>query len=214
LNKGLPVLPSRLLASALLAGLVVLAGCQKNPLLVKRSPCPAVAVPTYTGDVTLFTPGTQPDAGNIDVVATITNIRDTCAESDTMLTTTVSYDVLARRNATAGARTVTFPVFATIVQGGNLIVSKQVGSVRVDFPDGASRATGKGQARADVARSATALPADVQKKISRKRKPGDFDAASDPFADPEVKAALRAASFELLVGFQLSESALAFNVAK
>lgn len=206
--------PSRLFGSVAIAGLVLVAGCQKNPLLVKRSPCPAVAVPTYTGDVTLFTPGTQPDAANIDVVATITNIRDTCVESDSMLTTTVTYDVLARRNSTSGARAVTFPVFATIVQGSNLIVSKQVGAVQVDFADGASRATGKGQARADVSRSATALPADIQAKITRKRKAGDLDAASDPLADPAVKAALRAASFELLVGFQLSEAALAFNVAK
>lgn len=193
---------------------LLLAGCQSNPLLVTRSPCPAVAIPTYTGDVTLFTPGTQPDAANIDVTATITNVRDTCAETDTMLTTSVTYDVQARRSNASGARTVTFPVFATIVQGGNLIVSKQVGGVRIDFADGASRATGRGEARADVARSAASLPEDIQKKITRKRKAGDLDAASDPFADPEVKAALRAASFELLVGFQLSESALAFNVAK
>lgn len=201
------------LAPALLAGLLI-AGCQTNPLLVTRSPCPAVAIPTYTGDVTLFTPGTQPDATNVDVTATITNVRDTCAETNAMLTTSVTYDVLARRNNAAGARTVSFPVFATIIQGGNLIVSKQVGSVRVDFADGAARATGRGDARADVARSAASLPADIQKKITRKRKAGDLDAASDPLADPEVKAALRAASFELLVGFQLSESALAFNVAK
>ena len=138
-----------------LGAVLVLAGCTKNPMLVKRSPCPAVAVPTYTGDVTLFTPGTQPDAANIDVVATITDIRETCTETDTMLTTTVTYDVLARRNATAGARTVSLPVFATIVQGGNLIVSKQVGAVRVDFADGQARATGKGEARADVSRAAT-----------------------------------------------------------
>jgi len=205
---------SRFLGPALLAGLVVLAGCDKNPLVVKRSPCPAVAIPTYTGDTTLFTPGTQPDASNIDVVATITNLRDTCTETDTTLTTSVSYDVEARRNTIAGARTVTLPVFATIIQGGNLIVSKQVGGVRIDFADGAARATGKGTARADVSRAAATLPPEIQAKISRKRKPGDPDAANDPLADPQVKAAIRAASFELLVGFQLSESALAFNVAK
>jgi hypothetical protein len=202
------------LALGALCTLLVLAGCTKNPMLVKRSPCPAVAVPTYSGDVTLFVPGTQPDAANIDVVATITDIRETCTESDAMLTTTVTYDVFARRNETAGARTVSLPVFATIVQGGNLIVSKQLGAVRVDFADGQARATGKGTARADVARSATQLPEDVQKKISKKRKPGDIDAASDPMSDPQVKAALKAASFELLVGFQLSDTALAYNIAK
>jgi hypothetical protein len=199
--------------AALLTGLV-LAGCQSNPYLVKRSSCPAVAVPTYTGDVTLFTPGTQPDSANIDVVATITNIRDTCTESETMLTTTATYDVVARRNTAAGARAVSLPVFATIVQGGNLVVSKQVGAVQLNFADGESRAVGHGTARADVSRAAASLPPDIQAKITKKRKPGDIDAASDPFADPQVKAALKAASFELLVGFQLSESALAYNVAK
>lgn len=202
------------LALAGLGAVLVLGGCNNNPLLVQRSPCPAVAVPTYSGDVTLFTPGTQPDAANIDIIATITDIRDTCTESDSILTTTVTYDVLARRNDTAGARTVSFPVFATIVQGGNLIVSKQVGAVRVDFADGQARATGKGTARADVARSATQLPEDIQKQITKKRKPGDLDAANDPMADPKVKAALKAVSFELLVGFQLSDTALAYNIAK
>ena len=42
----------------------------------------------------------------------------------------------------------------------------------------------------------------------------DIDAASDPMSDPQVKAALKAASFELLVGFQLSDTALAYNIAK
>jgi hypothetical protein len=200
-------------AAALLTALL-LAGCQNNPYLVKRSACPAVAVPTYTGDVTLFTPGTQPDAANIDLVATITNIRDVCTETDTMLTTAATYDVVARRNNPAGARSVSLPVFATIVQGGNLVVSKQVGAVQLNFADGESRAVGHGQARADVSRAAATLPPEIQARITKKRKPGDPEAASDPFADPQVKAALKAASFELLVGFQLSESALAYNIAK
>jgi hypothetical protein len=218
MNKGVLVSNSRFPVAALLTGpalaVLLLAGCQKNPYIVKRSACPAVAVPTYTGDVTLFTPGTQPDAANIDVVATITNIRDTCTESDTMLTTAVTYDVVARRNTTAGARTVALPVFATMVQGGNLVVSKQVGTVQLNFADGDARAVARGQARGDVSRAAATLPPDVQAKISKKRKPGDVDAASDPFADPVVKAAIKAASFELLVGFQLSETALAYNIAK
>ena len=35
------------------------------------------------------------------------------------------FDVLARRNNPAGARSVTLPFFTTLVQGGNLLVSKQ-----------------------------------------------------------------------------------------
>ncbi|MFZ4689148.1 MAG: hypothetical protein ACOYLS_07910 [Polymorphobacter sp.] len=199
---------------ALALAATALAGCQRNPLLIKRSPCPAVAVPTYTGDTTLFRQGSTPDAGNIDVVATITNVRETCGETSATLVSSITYDVVARRTSAAGARQVVLPVFATMVQGGNLLVSKQISSVAVDFADGQLRAVGRGGASASVARSATTLPADVQKKINSKRKAGDLDAASDPLADPLVKAALRAASFEVLVGFQLSEGQLAYNVTK
>ncbi|MEY2882903.1 MAG: hypothetical protein RL490_627, partial [Pseudomonadota bacterium] len=56
---------SNLRTIALLAlAATALAGCQRNPLVVKRSFCPAVAVPTYAGDTTLFRPGTPPDAAN------------------------------------------------------------------------------------------------------------------------------------------------------
>lgn len=206
---------SHLRTIALLAlAATALAGCQRNPLVVQRSTCPAVAVPTYTGDATLFIPGTTPDAGNIDVVATITNVREVCTEGTDAQVATVTYDIVARRNSTAGARTLTLPVFASIVQGGNLLVSKQLSAVSVEFADGQARAVGKGGARGSVARAATTLPADVQAKINRKRKAGDIDAATDPLSEPEVRAALRAASFELLIGFQLNEAALGYNVTK
>ena len=190
------------------------AGCQRNPLIVKRSPCPAVAVPAYLGDVTLFRPGGADDARNIDVIATITNVRDTCLEGDTTLTTDIGFDLVARRDDAGPARTVSFPVFATIIQGSNLVLSKQIVPVTVNFAAGATRATASGGVRTDVARSQTQLSAELQTRINRKRKPSDPDAAIDPLADPEVRAALRAASFEVLLGFQLDESGLAYNVTK
>ena len=206
---------SKLRIAALVAvAAVALAGCQRNPLVIKRAICPAVAVPIYAGDMTTFQPGTPPDANNIDVSATITNVRNTCTESPETLVTSITYDVVARRTDSRGARQVTLPVFASVVQGGNLIVSKQIGGVVLDFADGQARTVGKGGARGSVARSATALPADIQAKISRKRKAGDLDAATDPMADPLVKAALRAASFEVLIGFQLTDQALGYNVTK
>jgi hypothetical protein len=54
----------------------------------------------------------------------------------------------------------------------------------------------------------------MQTKINRNRKPGDLEAATDPLADPEVKAAVRATTFEVLVGFRLSDDELAYNAAK
>ncbi|WP_439533940.1 hypothetical protein [Polymorphobacter sp.] len=195
-------------------GALVLAGCQRNPLVVKRSPCAAVAVPIYANDMTLLYPGTAPDAANVDLVASMTNVRGTCNEGVEQLVSDVSYQVVARRSDASAARQVQLPVFASVVQGGNLLVSKQVASVTIDFPAGQARGVGVGSARATIDRDAASLSAGVQKIINRKRKPGDPDAAVDPMADPEVRAALRAASFELLVGFQLSEQQLAFNVTK
>ena len=209
-----PVSNSRFLTALAIVAGVGIGGCQGNPLLVKRSPCPAVAVPTYTGDVTLFKPGTSADANNIDVTATMTNVREVCTETDATLTADVTYDVLATRANASGERTVTLPVFASVVQGGNLLVSKQISAVNVTFADGQTRATGRGGARANVSRAAASLPPEIQEKVGRKRKAGDLDAASDPLADPEVRAAIRAASFELLMGFQLGEAALAYNVTK
>ncbi len=201
-------------AALILLAATALAGCQRNPLVVQRSACPAVAVPTYTGDVTVFRPGTAPDAANIDLVATITNVRDTCAEGAAVLTTTARYDVVARRNDTSGARTISLPVFATMVQGGNLIMSKQISAVTVTFADGQARAIGHGGAQSSVSRVAASLTPETQQRINRKRKSGDADAAVDPMSDPAVRAAIRAASFELLLGFQLNEAGLGYNVTK
>ena len=211
------MLPSRrpgLLAAAALAGLA-LAGCQRDPLLVNRAVCPAVAVPYYAGDATLFAAGdTARDAGAVDLVATMTEVRGVCADVGPTLETDVSFKVVVRRTATAGARRVVLPFFASVVQGGNLLVSKQLGQVTLDFADGQARAQGAGAAKARVSRAATRLPDDIQSRISRKRKPGDLDAATDPLAEPEIRAAVRSASFEVLVGFQLDDAALAYNVTK
>ena len=59
-----------------------------------------------------------------------------------------------------------------------------------------------------------ALPEDVREKITRRRRAGDVDAALDPLADPEVKAAIARTRFEMLVGFQLTEDQLAYNVRR
>jgi len=58
------------------------------------------------------------------------------------------------------------------------------------------------------------LPDEVRDKITRRRKAGDVDAALDPMADPQVRAAVQAATFEMLVGFQLTEEQLAYNATR
>jgi hypothetical protein len=200
-------------SALVLTAALALAACQKNPLKVTRNPCPAVAVPAYTGDVTLFN-GSTVNADGIDVVAAITNVRGACSDNGGQFVTNVSFDVLARRSDAGQARAVTLPFFVAVVQGGDKLVTKQVGQVTVNFADGQDRAQASGSAQSSVLKSAATLSADVQEKLTRNRKPGDEDAAIDPMTEPGVRDAVRNPSFEVLVGFQLDQSQLAYNATK
>ncbi len=212
----------KLLCTAIVAA--GLAGCAgEGDLVVEnlgvgvtavRTACPAVGVPDYTGDVTLFRGDGNPTVGNLDVTATITNVRSTCNESGERVYTEASFDVLAQRRDTRGARRVELPYYSTVLRGGSAVQSKRVGTVVVDFADGQSRAQGRARAGAFVSRAEATLPADIREKITRRRRPGDTDAALDPLADPEVRAAVARATFELLVGFQLTEQQLAYNATR
>jgi hypothetical protein len=179
-----------------------------------RSRCPSVGIPNYTGDVTLFGPGGQRTAGNIDVVAVMTNVRSQCSESPEQVVSTATFDVLARRSDTRGARQVSIPYFVSVVRGTGEVVSKRIGQVTVNFADGQERASASGSGAGYVDGAEATLPPDIREKITRKRRAGDADAAIDPLADPEVRAALARADFELLVGFQLSQDELAYNATR
>ena len=113
---------------------------------VVRSPCPAVGIPAYTGDITVFDPANSRAASAIDVVATMTNVRTSCdgsAENQSAeVVSSSTFDVEARRTSPAGARDVTFPYFSTVLRGGNVVTAKRVGQVTVHFADGQLRATG------------------------------------------------------------------------
>jgi len=212
-------------AKVLTFGIVAatLAGCSREGDLdigagvgvnVTRSGCPAVAVPDGTGDITLFNPADSQDASAIDVVASITNIRPTCSESGEKIFSQASFDVQARRSDTQGSRTVTLPYFTTVVQGGSAVVAKRVGQVTLQFADGQQRASASAQAGSYIDKASASLPAEIVQKITKKRKPGDPDAALDPMADPEVRAAVVRSSFEMLIGFQLTEDQLRYNVTR
>jgi hypothetical protein len=207
---------------AALAALIPLAvvGCSTegqvtgSGVIVNRSACPAVAIPAATGDVTLFNPETSRDAAAIDVVAEITNLRSTCDDTGEAITSHVTFDVQAQRRDARGARDVTLPYFATVVQGGANVVSKGISRVGLHFADGQLRAQTSGSASSSVQRAAATLPEDVRRQVTRERKSGDADAAVDPMSDPKVRDAVRAATFELLVGFQLTQAQLAYNATR
>ena len=202
---------------------IALAGCRSEGELVLdqgvgitavRTACPAVGVPDYTGDITTFRSPNSRLASDIDVTAAITNVRSTCNESGDRVYSEASFDVVARRTDTSAARQVTLPYFSTVLRGGSAIVTKRVGSVTLNFPAGAERAQASAKAGAFVDRSEATLPDDIRRQITRRRKPGDPDAALDPLADPAVRAAVQRATFELLIGFQLTEQQLAYNATR
>jgi hypothetical protein len=214
----------RLLAAAAIPA--ALAGCTSRGEIVVdesvgitavRGACPAVGIPDYTGDVTLFrTPGNV-TAANIDIVAAMTNVRSECndaSDGGTRVFATASFDVLARRSDTQGARQVQIPYFVTVLRGGSAVVSKRVGTVTLNFADGQERAQASAQGSAYIDRAEATLPADIRERITRRRKAGEADAAVDPLSEPDVRAAVQRATFELLVGFQLDQAQLAYNATR
>jgi hypothetical protein len=187
---------------------------RQGGIVTTRTACPAVAIPAGTGDITLFNPATSRDANAIDVVAAITNIRATCDDSGEYVVTTTNFDVYAQRRDARGEREVVLPYFATVVQGGTNVVSKRLGRVGLRFADGQYRASSAGSATSQVLRSAATLPEAIRRDITKVRKAGDPDAAIDPMARPEVRAAVQRATFEVLVGFQLTQEQLAYNATR
>jgi len=214
----MPVINAKLAPAALLS--LLLLGCSSEGQLTSagvtavRSACPSVGIPEPTGDITLFDPPASRDASAIDVVASMTNVRSTCSDAGDNIVTAATFDVQAIRRDARGARDVVLPYFGTVVQGGNNVVSKSVGHVALHFADGEVRASGSGSATAQVLRSAATLPPEIQQDITRERKAGEAEAAVDPMSDPKVQAAVQRASFELLVGFQLTADQLAYNATR
>jgi hypothetical protein len=206
-----------------LVGAMALTACAKEGELVVgqgvgvtalRTKCPAVGVPDYTGDITLFREGGQRLASDIDVTANITNVRSTCNDSGERVYSEATFDVFARRADARGARSVALPYFVTVLRGGGAVVSKQVGTVTIAFADGQERGRASAKAGAYVVAAEATLPEDIRQQITRERKAGDPDAALDPLADPAVRAAVQRATFEMLVGFNLSQQQLAYNVTR
>jgi hypothetical protein len=215
--------PARSALLLALAACTALAGCKSRGDIVVdegvgitaiRSACPAVGIPDYTGDVTLFSVPGSTDATAIDVSAAMTNVRTTCNPNGDKVVAGVSFTVEARRSDTRGARTVALPYFVTVVRGGSAVIAKRIGQVTLNFADGQARAQVDGKGSALIDKAEATLPKDIRDRITKKRKAGDMDAAIDPLAQPDVRTAVARASFEVLVGFQLDERQLAYNATR
>ena len=209
-----------------LVAALALGGCGRNKgelvvddsvgVTALRSPCPLVEIPEMTGDITLFSAPGRTDSGAVDLTAAITNLRSTCddASGGAKLHTQATFDVLARRTDTRGARHVNLPYFSVVMRAGTAVVAKRIGTVGIDFADGQERAQARGTADSWVDRAEATLPTQIRDRLTKRRKAGDADAAVDPLAQPEVRAALAKAGFEHLIGFQLTNDQLAYNATR
>ena len=208
---------------AVLCTVALLAGCRHSGDLTTengggiysvRSPCPLIGIPAGTGDITLFNPVGSRDARAIDVSATITDLRATCQDAGNDMLSTATFTVVGLRRDPGPARQVILQYFDVALQGGGRVVAKRVGQVALNFPDGKQHAWARAQATVRVNRGAATLPENVRRILTRERKAGEAEAASDPLADPAVRTAVANATFEHLIGFQMTPDQLKYNATR
>jgi hypothetical protein len=211
------------LRSTLLISLFLLAGCRHageltaengGGIYAVRSVCPVAGIPAGTGDITLFNPPDRRDSRAIDVTAAMTQLRSTCQQSGNDVVSTVTFTVVGLRRDAGAARQVILPYFDVALRGGTNIEAKKVGAVALNFPAGSQHAMTRGQATIRVSRYAATLPARVRAILTRPRKAGQADAAIDPMSDPAVREAVANATFEHLVGFELTQDQLKYNATR
>lgn len=179
-----------------------------------RSACPIAGVPAGTGDITLFNPPNSTDSRAIDVTAAITDVRAVCQDSGNDVVSTTTFTIVALRRDPGPARQVILPYFNVALRGGATISAKQIGQAAVNFNAGDIHGWTRVQATIRVNRGAATLPANVREILTRPRKAGEAEAAVDPLADPGVRTAVANATFEQLIGFQLSQDQLRYNVTR
>src|SRR3954447_13842503 len=179
-----------------------------------RSACPIAGVPAGTGDITLFNPSDSTDSRAIDVTAAITDVRAACQDAGNDVASTATFTIVGLRRDAGPARQVVLPYFDVALRGGSQVAAKQVGQAVLNFAPGDIHAWTRLQATVRVNRGAATLPANVSQLLTRERKPGEVEAAVDPMADPAVQAAVANATFEHLVGFQLTQDQLKYNATR
>jgi hypothetical protein len=208
---------------AALAAVILLSACRQTGDLTAengggvyavRSACPIAGIPAGTGDITLFNPADSRDSRAIDVTAAITDLRATCQDSGNDVVSTATFTIVGLRRDAGPARQVLLPYFDVALRGGSNVAAKQIGQAVLNFAAGDIHAWARVQATVRVNRSAATLPANVQEILTRPRKAGEAEAAVDPLADPAVQRAVASATFEQLVGFELTQDQLKYNATR
>ncbi len=179
-----------------------------------RSACPIAGVPAGTGDITLFDPAGSTDSRAIDVTAAISDVRAVCQDGGNNVVSTATFTVVALRRDPGPARQLVLPYFNVALQGGTVVAAKRIGQAVVNFAAGDLHGWARVQASVRVNRAAATLPANVREILTRERKAGETEAALDPLADPAVREAVAKATFEHLIGFQLTDDQLRYNATR
>ncbi|HLO20168.1 MAG TPA: hypothetical protein VK192_06710 [Sphingomicrobium sp.] len=179
-----------------------------------RSDCPIPGVLAGTGDITLFNPQDSSDSRAIDVTAAITDLRASCQDVGDDVISTATFTIVGLRRDAGPARQVILPYFNVALRGGQTIAAKQIGQAVLNFAAGDIHSYVRIQATVRVNRGAAALPANVREILTRPRKAGQAEAAVDPMSDPAVAKAVADATFEQLVGFQLTPGQIKYNATR
>ena len=210
------------LRSAALLAFALLGACrhtgnltvEENGVYAIRSACPIAGVPAGTGDVTLFNPPGSTDSRAIDVTAAISDVRAVCQDAGNDVASTVTFTVVGLRSSGGPARQVVLPYFDVALRGGQTVAAKQIGNVVLNFAAGDIHAWTRLQATIRVNRGAATLPANVRQALTRPRKAGEESAAIDPLSDPAIRTAVSNATFEHLIGFELTQDQLKYNATR
>ena len=210
----------KLRLAALLA-LTLLSACRHRGDIVEsggvyavRSACPIPGIPAGTGDITLFNPPSSTDSRAIDVTASISDLRATCNDAGNDVVSTATFTITALRRDAGPARQVVVPYFNVALQGDGRVAAKSLGQAVLNFPAGNLHAWAKVEGTVRVNRAVATLPENVRRIITRERKPGEAEAAVDPLSDPAVRSAVQKATFEHLVGFQLTQEQIKYNATR
>jgi hypothetical protein len=208
---------------AALLALTLLSACRKpgdlttesgGGVYAVRSVCPIAGVPAGTGDITLFNPPDSTDSRAIDVTATITDVRAVCQDTGNDVISTATFTVVALRRDAGPARQLVLPYFNVALRGGTSVSAKSVGQAVLNFAPGDLHAWTRLQSTVRINRGAATLPANVRQILTKPRKAGDPDAAIDPLSDPKIRSAVANATFEHLVGFQMTQDQLRYNATR
>jgi hypothetical protein len=206
-----------------LAALVLLSACRHagdittengGGVYAVRSACPIPGIPAGTGDITLFNPPGSTDSRAIDVTAAISDLRATCQQTSDEVISTATFTIVALRRDPGPARQVVLPYFDVALRGGSEVAAKQIGQAVLNFAPGSLHAWARVQAIVRVNRGAATLPANVRAILTRPRKAGEAEAAIDPMADPRIAKAVANATFEHLVGFELTQDQIKYNATR